>query len=245
MTTGKTPILEKDQKRDGWFRRIDSEVQSIDWLNTESEEIRVEFPFGISRLVKILPKNIIVVAGAMDAGKTAFLLNFVAKNSDRFKGRMHYFSSEMGPLELKTRLEKFPGQLEYWKDKFYFYERSSNFADMIKPDDINIIDYLELSGAEGSEFTKAGYFIRQIFDKLNNGIALIAIQKKRGIDLGRGAELTAEKARLYLSLDSGKVKIVKAKNWRTSDNPNNKYKTYKLVDGCKIQEITKDWIKED
>ena len=53
-----------------------------------------------------MPKNIIVVAGTPNAGKTAFLLNVVQMN---MSGKMpiHYFSSEMGSMEFKGRLQKF------------------------------------------------------------------------------------------------------------------------------------------
>ena len=63
------------------------------------------------------------------------------------------------------------------------------------------------------------------------------IQKKRKAELGRGAEFSEERARLYLSMDNGKLKIVKAKNWKTEVNPNGIGYTFKLVDGCKFQSI--------
>ena len=58
-------------------------------------------------------------------------------------------------------------------------------------------------------------------------------------ELGRGAEFSLERARLYLSLDNGRLKIVKAKNWRTELNPNGMLYTFKLTDGCKFIQIEK------
>ena len=51
-----------------------------------------------------MPGNIIVVAGEQNAGKTAFLLNFVRLNMTRHE--MFYYSSEMGASEMRKRLEK-------------------------------------------------------------------------------------------------------------------------------------------
>ena len=69
------------------------------------------------------------------------------------------------------------------------------------------------------------------------GIAFIAIQKKRKTELGRGAEFSEERARLYLSMDAGRLKLVKAKNWRTEVNPNCVLYTFKLIDGCTFIDI--------
>jgi len=52
-------------------------------------------------------------------------------------------------------------------------ERSSNFADVIRPNCINIIDYMELSG----DFYMVAEYLRQLHDKLDGGIAIVALQK--------------------------------------------------------------------
>ena len=68
---------------------------------------------------------------------------------------------------------------------------------------------------------------------MKNGIAIVALQKKRGVELGRGAEFSLEKPRLYLSMENGEIKIVKAKNWRRKDvNPNGMVSKFKIVNGC-------------
>jgi len=61
------------------------------------------------------------------------------------------------------------------------------------------------------------------------------LQKKAGEELGRGGAFSLEKARLYLSMDSGELKVVKAKNWALpGENPNGRVFHFKLVDGCKF-----------
>jgi len=145
------------------------------------------------------------------------------------KHEVVYFSSEMGELELQDRLKQFEGPLKSWKVSFK--ERSSNFADVIRPDAINIIDYLEVH----DEFYKVGLYIKEISDKLVNGIAIIAIQKNKGNEYGLGGGRGLEKARLYLSMEPGKIKIVKAKNWANSaKNPNGMECEFKLSSGWKF-----------
>lgn len=224
-------LLAKCGKKRGCYRLIESDSPSIDFLNADISQVYdLRFPFNLQQYVNIYPKNVIVVAGASNAGKTAFMLNLVRMNMDRHK--IEYFSSEMGPEEMKLRLLKFDDlRLKDWK--FHPRERSTNFADAIVPDSINIIDYLEVN----KDFYEVGGEIKGIFDRLNKGLAIIAIQKKTGVDTGRGGEFTLEKPRLYLAMDSGTIKIVKGKNWANNEiNPNGLLWKFKLVGGAKFIE---------
>jgi len=232
----KEGILERTNKY-GNYRIVDASAEKIDFLNAPYEVIDLKWPFGIESLVKTMPKNIIIIAGVSNAGKTAFLLNFVEKNMDKFD--IHYFSSEMGNMELRTRLSKFDRPIDSWK--FTPYERAGDFADIIKPDAINIIDFLEIY----QEHYLIGQWIKEIYDKLGKGLAIIAIQKKPGSPYGVGGVTTTEKARLYLSLDSGKLKIEKGKNWANElVNPNNMCVEFKLVQGCKFIQ-SDDWQRDE
>ena len=187
-----------------------------------------------------MPKNIIVVAGESNAGKSAFLLNIAAKNMIDHK--VFYFSSEMGGAELKERLQNFNEKMPFkmW-EHCTFIERANDFDIAIRPDDINIIDFLEIH----DEFYKIGGFIKKIFDKLNKGIAVIAIQKNKGRDDGLGGARSIEKARLYLSMRPGAIKIVKAKNWVSGlINPNGLEKQFKLAKGMIFSDAS-NWVATD
>lgn len=222
-------ILAKCGEKRGCYRILEKNAPEIDYLNVNlSNPVDLKWPFGLEYWVDIYPGNVIVVAGAANAGKTAFMLNVVRQNM--FKHRIEYFSSEMGPEEFHLRLRKFEDiELHEWK--FHPRVKASNFADVIVPDAVNIIDYLEIT----KDFYEVGGEIKAIFDNLNKGIAIIALQKKSGTDIARGGEFTLEKPRLYLSIDSGKLKIVKGKNWAVPEsNPNGKEFNFKLVNGCKF-----------
>lgn len=226
----KDKILERHPSKNGVYRKVENIAEDIDIFGDTDKPLSVRYPLGIETLSHTMPKSIIIVAGESDAGKTAFLLNFTMLNLDSHA--ITYFSSEMGPTELKDRISKFTRPLEDWR-KVSFKERSSNFQDVIEPDKINIIDYLELA----DDFYKVGGQIKAIFDKLNTGVAIIALQKKIGSELARGGDFTMEKARIYLTLSRDNIcKIIKAKNWvHPMLKPTGKQRKYVLVNGCEFR----------
>ncbi len=223
----KEEFIEKIGKRTGNYRLIIKDENVINWQNADIDNTyNIVLPFGIHNLINLYAKNIIVVAGVPDAGKTAFLLNILHDNMDNHE--IFYFSSEMGEQEFKVRLSKFK-DCESWN--FTAIERSHDFVDVIRPDDLNIIDFFEMH----DNFFDIGAQFTKIHNKLNKGICVIAIQKKKDAEYGRGAEFSLEKARLYLSMDSGVLKIIKAKNWKDpAINPNNKVYDFKLIGGCEF-----------
>ncbi|MDC0336270.1 hypothetical protein OAN24_05190 [Pseudodesulfovibrio sp.] len=220
--------IERVGSRSGQWRRIESECAPIDFLSASENPIDIRFPFGLHTLVQMMPGNIAIVAGEPDAGKTAFMLNVVKQNMDHMD--VHYFNSEMGPQELRKRLGKFSFPLEAWK--FNAWERTTDFHDAILSGEgkLNVIDFLEVS----EDFYKVGGMIKAIHDNLDGGIAVIALQKNRGTDLGLGGGRSLEKPRLYLSMEPGKVRIVKGKNWATDRNPNGLEMRFKIVNGCEL-----------
>jgi len=237
-------ILQKHGDRNGTWRRVESDIEIIDWKNAVTDEYPIDFPLSIGNLVKLYPGNIAVLAGATNTGKTTFMLELIRLNQKRHK--IIYMNSEMGASELKLRLEMFHDVCPVDKWDFTAIERSDKFADAIEPDALNIIDFMEIY----DEFWKLGGWIRDIHKKLKNGIAFIAIQKqsstkKEQRDYGRGGELTLEKPRLYMAMDRGRIKIVKAKIWRDHNrNPNGLSRNFSIVSGWKF--IPKDeWSSDE
>ena len=195
-------------------------------------------PFELSDLVEIYEGNVIIFAGVPNTGKTSLALNVIKENRNRFD--VHYFNSEMGGAELKKRLDLFPDiGIGDWN--FKAYSRAEKFADVVRPgaNYLNIIDFLEVY----DEFYIVGKRIKEIHDKLKGAIAIICLQKNPGQEAGLGGFRSMEVARLVIALDSGRVKITKAKNYRSSENPNGLKKNFKLINGCQI--IDKyDWYRE-
>ena len=228
-------VIEQHFKNNKLYRFVNVSVRLIDFKSaTDTKPLAIRYPFEIEQYFNTYPGNIIVLAGSPDAGKTAFLLNTIKLNQASFS--VYYQSSEMGKDELQNRLKNFEGiELQDWN--FTAEERSANFADIIRPDCINIIDYMELSG----EFYMVAEYLRQIHDKLAGGIAIVALQKDPKAPQGRGGTFGLEKPRLYLNMDSGQISIRKAKNWtRPEQNPNGLVLNYKIIGGCKFL-ITQGW----
>jgi len=221
------------------LRYITADARAIDFKRAgKRTPLDIGFPFGIQKLCHVYPGNLVVLAGAQNAGKTAFLLNVIRLNMHWMP--VYYVSSEMGAEELAMRLEKFPGiGLEDWI--FTAWERSSDFADVIVPDAINIIDYYEFAGGEA--FYQISEGLRAIWEKVGTGIAIVAIQKGANRTTGRGGDFGLEKPRLYLGMDAGKLTIVKGKNWADpQSNPNSLVTEFKLTDGCNFI-VTRDWYR--
>ena len=225
----KMGLIEHVGKRRGWYRPIENELEEMDFKTVLAIPVDIWLPFELSEKVEIYEGNVIIIAGVWNAGKTAIVLNMVKENRDRFN--VHYFNSEMGAAELKKRLDLFSDiTINNWN--FNAYRRAEKFADVIRPgpNNLNIIDFLEVH----DEFYVIGKRIKEIHDKLKGAIAVICLQKNPGVEAGLGGSRSMEIARLVIALDSGRVKITKAKNYRGKENPNGLIKNFKLVNGCQI-----------
>ena len=217
--------------RRGCFRVV-KDLEEMNWQSANVENIYpVKWPFGLEYLVTTYPGNIIVVAGEKGAGKSAFMYNLIKLNQHHLK--VAYFNSEAGPEELKKRLTNFEDmKVKDWK--FKAFSRSANFPEVIFPDHLNIIDYFEFN--DEAKFYEISGEIRKIHDKLRKGICVIALQKKKGAEFGRGGDFSREKARMYLTMGGGKMTIVDGKIWASDTNPNGREFQYKLVRGTKFIE---------
>jgi hypothetical protein len=228
-------IIEPHPKLNKQFRFINTRITSLEFKTASNTGVLpLKWPMGIEKRVNLFPGNIAVVAGSPNAGKTALLLNLIHLNQDTFP--IYYFCSEMGAVELRDRLGQFPSMaIEDWK--FQAVERSGGFADVIVPDCVNIIDYLEMT----TELYEVNTHLTAISHKLGSGIAIVALQKKQGAQYGRGQEFGLEKPKLYLSMDRGKLQIIKGKSWATKNvDPHGLEIGFKIVGGCQF-EITRDW----
>lgn len=225
------------------YRKVNYVVEEVDWQSAdENSEVNLKFPFELEKLCKVYTKSIIIVAGSTNAGKTALLYNFIALNMHTYA--IDLYNSETSPEQMKARFAplNIPNPAP-----FKVYQRYDQFADVIKPDHISVIDYLDVN----AEFYLVGAEIDKIFRKLTSGVAVIALQKppaqvslykgeKQTLDrdLGYGGGVTAKRAALYLSLSYNKLKLVKVKTPRNPRiNPNNKQYIFSLEDGIRFTNI--------
>jgi len=209
--------------------------------------IKLKLPYGFEdnttfdfeKNVLIPPKSIIIVAGTSNEGKTTFLLNILVNNMDTMK--CLYFTNEMSAVGFKRRMRGFADWCELTKDgspKFRVIMRYGNYQDVIDPDGLNFIDYLDAN--EQGEYYKIAPYIKGIHKKLEKGIVVIALQKPPGrLDAFGGSNIRGVAA-LYLSIDKGKLEVVKAKDW-INENPNGRKYNFDIEHHgsmfCKIQHI--------
>ena len=225
------------------FRKIDNELPEISWQTADLNAVLpLRFPFGEHNYCKISPKSIVIVAGTKNSGKTAYLYNFIKLNMDRFG--IDLYNSETSPQQMKERFDPLaiPDPAP-----FKVYERYDNFADVIQPDRISVIDYLDMN----SEVYMIGTEIDSIFRKLRS-VAVIGLQKPpptvtfiKGVrksierDLAYGGGFTAKRSVLYISIGSNKLKIVHIKTpTRRVNNPDNMVFTFQInQDGIHFDNI--------
>ncbi len=224
-----------------------SYIPFIDMGSKEEMDSVVSLPLGLEDLgIQTMPGNIIVVAGESNAGKTSILLNIARDNLKNLSPHgkfdtLQYFSSEMGPQELHNRVKAFKQPMNKWAG-MKAIERTGNFHQVIDPDGLNIVDFMEVH----NEFYLVGEWIRRIHETLNDGVCVIALQKKSGSDFGRSGEISLEKPRLYLSISEvikgySSCKIVKAKNYIAERNPNGLEKDFRVTArGSVLDELT-EW----
>jgi len=203
----KDGYVERHPNKNGIYRRIDREIEFMDFANADIENhIDLSLPLGLHIKTKIFPKGVIVVAGVSGTGKTLFAFNAIAENMGRFP--IFYFNSEMGPEALKMKLSHFPISITDWNKNMKVVDKwdFNNIADKIQPDAFNVVDYLE---PEGEKAFNIHGVISAIIKRLNKGTALITIQKKPAATMGTGGIYSIKAATLAIALDWGKIEIVK------------------------------------
>jgi len=188
-------LLKRSETKAGQYRIISKNVKFKDWKKARSETLDFVLPMGMHEAVKIRPGSVILIAGQNNSGKTAFAMEITALNCHSFD--TYYFSSEIEEEEFKERAESYGG-LENWKCDFASDWDPSSIGDIILPDALNIIDYLE---PPGGDYTQMAVKLTEIHHTLNKGVAVVCLQKKGDSEFGAGGEYMANKPQFYCTLD--------------------------------------------
>ncbi len=239
----KKGVLESVGGKMGNYRLVQKEWEDIDIFG-ESQWYHFDWPFPLRKYVKIGRKGIIVIAGVPGLAKTALCLNFAMMNAD--KHIIWYYDSESGPDLLKERLLAYDPNLTALPFHLKVLEGYPEDAIRAHPDDVNIIDYVEVP----DEAYKVAGILKRISDNLGSGVAIVALQKPPGRDAAFGGIQVLNKPQLYLSLDmngNGKrtLKIVKAKSRAIPTvDPVDKQWTFNLENaGMKFKDIDpEEWV---
>lgn len=236
-----------EKRGTGKYRLFDGALEEIEFMSASVEnKIQIAWPLNLQKYIRTYHQSIIIIAGAPGSGKTGFLYDFTLRNMNHPMGVV-IFSNDMTAEEMKERMLNSDTEIPD-PVPFKVWERYDNFSDVIEPDKINVIDYLDLN----SEVYLIGDEIEKIYRKLRRGIAIIAIQKRPGQDIGLGGLFSWKRAKLYLSLDVSKefgelinkLKIVKARGRADPMvNPTGMEFKFHLVGGIKF--VLKSDIKQE
>jgi len=239
VTMGK---IEPCGDRRGQYRSVVKDCRKMDWENADVEYYPVWFPLELHSICGVQKKNVVVLAGETNAGKTATVIEIIHRNLKVNGGaheKINLFNSEMGDGELRQRLMNVDNRKEGWYG-LNAYERTRDFHQVIDPDGFNVIDYLEVS----DKFFLVAGWIQKIHERLNDGIAVICIQKDKGRETPRGGDFTLEKSRLAVSLfynhGVNSCKIIKCKLPVGGINPQGMERDFFVDRGRKIVSRS-DW----
>jgi len=229
-------LVQATGKRPGQYRKVDKDLIRVEWWRQHPQHLEILLPLEIHELVEIYPKNIILITGDSNAGKSAYCLSTALLNMD--KHIIDLYIHEMGNIEIAKRIDLFEltdEEREVFIERVNIFERSHGYEDVLDPNGFSIIDYLDDSSGEAFRMKD---HLSAIHERLDTGICMVASQKKQGEDYSYGGQRTLDRPRLVVAIGDGVAKIVKAKNWATNHNPNKKQTTYKLVQGCR-------WIAQE
>lgn len=242
----------------GRYRRIDRSLSVIDWKSADTTEFPIQLPFHLHEYCRTFSKSIIAISGEKGTGKTSICLNIVRLNQNIVIpvlggiAPIYYFSSEMLEQEFRVRLQEFTDIPE---DDWNFepINRTENFADVIQPNAINIIDYLEMH----DKFWLVAKYITDIWNRLDKGICIICVQKGEGKEHGRGGSFLVEKPRLSINLtkryaesgerDGSTLKVTNCKFPRkgVGGNPEGKQLDYKIYNGAELSPVGQWYYKQE
>ena len=178
------------------YRVINRNIEYDDFKNADDTPLNIQLPFGFEKYVEIFPGDLITFQGVRNVGKTAIALEIVRLNMN--KRPVYYFSREIRKHGMKRRLKKHNTiPLEDWN--FKFASEITSYADILQPDAINIIDYLEVQEGKYYEFPSILADIHQHLK--GNAIGIVMLQKRTNKDTGAGGEALEEKPVLVFNID--------------------------------------------
>jgi len=234
-------MLERIGTKDGVYRKPETaDIVRTKFIPGVVPEFPVILPIDLNLLCKVQGKNIIIIAGTKGSGKTAFLMKIALENQARVP--VVYLNSEMGDEEYTSRMKCF-GVSSEEEIQYETIECHANFHDHINGEKkIYIIDFMEVH----DKFYEVAGSIRKVHEKLRDGICIIGIQKAEKAVLGRGAEFSMEKSRIYLNIDyvqdkkCSRFTITDAKMPKRQGGVKGAFREVKIINGARFSPID-DW----
>jgi hypothetical protein len=197
-------VIEKVGDRNGIYRLMpQGEEADMDYINANLDNhIVFDWPLGIQLKTRIFPKSVIIIAGVTGTGKTTLILDFIFRNQD--KQPITLLNSEMSREAMKFKLSQYEDiPLNAWTFRM---RRWRGRTDEIDPNGVTIIDYLSAPPDKPYLIKEP---IEKILNRLDQGVCIICIQKKKGADWGMGGVWSAMDTTLNVNLEWGRVEVSK------------------------------------
>lgn len=181
----------------GRWKKLNLEIEVMDLKNANQEERKIWLPCELHRLVRLYEKNIVVIAGAPDGGKTAWAMQIAYKNIGKFE-RIIYCNSESGAQEFAKRVHE-AYDIDRWEGGIQTLDREDDFDQIVgtNPDGLTVVDYLEIP----DKYYLVDGLLSKMHHALGRGICVVCLQKNRGVALGDGGSKSLRKPRLYITLE--------------------------------------------
>ena len=243
------------EKSNGIYRYINNNITKVIWYkgNVNNGYIDITFPsshmaqdlsyFSFQDSVRLSPGSVTVVAGQTNAGKSTIARHLVWDNMDKHQVRYMVSQTSGAAFARYANNMKWANPMKDANTpKFELIERYEDFQDLIIPNGINVVDWLD---ADKLEYFKIGMAIKAMQVKVMGGILVVMIQKNgNNAEYGDGGIKSAKWADLYLTLDYNREKnftrmtIVKAKEWIGNHDPNGKNYGFEITNyGSQIDHI--------
>jgi putative DNA primase/helicase len=197
--------LEHDDTRRGTYRARDCEMRRMDITGGTADEVfELYLPFDLYGKIRLSPRNIVMIAGEANAGKTTIALEILKENLEMYSHldtKFYYLSSEMSDAEMSSTLRRFGSIKDF--ERCNFFDKQFEPYDAIKADPemqngIVFIDFLE---TRGGDYSKTVSEVQKIYEAMGNGIVILLVQKQPGKEHAKGGSGMLEKPRFALNLE--------------------------------------------
>lgn len=164
--------IEKHGLSLGCYRIISEKKEKIDWNEVQAKPSELLLPGGLHEISTIRSGDLVAFAGFKNSSKTAFAIQTVKANLDRFK--VHFFITEYR-ARVKGRLLDFGVDLYHPNLSCYQMEKSDYLPDKLESGEgvLNVIDHLP----NLDNFYLVGKVQDEIHRRLDGAICVITHQK--------------------------------------------------------------------
>ena len=225
--------------KDGWWRPADRKIEELCWWNSDDEiGDNLILPLGMNKYCYVPLPSLIILSGRYNAGKTALCINIVNDNIELWKDKLDFYVSE-GAEMMKAKFMALNPMIPK-PPPFKMYRKTEHFADVIDPDNLSVIDYLRVDMSKTYEIGNALF---AIFNKLNRGIAVVAMQKPPGDrKIAFGGASTAFEPTLYIGMDKDTLGFEKIKVPKLTEiDPYSIKIQFKIARGVNFYEVHEEY----